>query len=610
MPDFKQKDYPERDPDMSAKLATHIHSDNIAKMYSSTAIAMIFTALTGVIAVLIDGIVTSRFLGSDIYSGIALLRPFTSVVMMLAGFISTGCSFVCSHLIGRGEKEEANRAFNLSVAVGLLFAAVLILAVIVFPSAILQLCGVSLTKYPELNHHMYGYLHGYIIGLPAIMLLQVIGPILVMDNGKRLFTISSVLLCVADILGDLLNVFAFHGGAYGMGLATSVGYIFQLLILLLHFRQPNHFFRLSPKLIRSSQLREVIQGGSPAFLKRAASTLRDIVINHLNLMASMTTAAIAARGIQSDLFQFLFCIATGLGRTLVTMTGMYYAADDMQGLKRLYSYSMKFGVQITVVAGAFAFVAARPLAQLYTGDAEVLTLSVFSIRWMAMGLVFDVISTLQQHYLQGIKNLKLLNVLCFAERFFVPVAVAFVLGRFHGTKGILASTGISKVVLVLLLFLYLCFRCRGLPKRWEDLMFLPEGFGGREADNMYAFIRTPEDAVQESKCSYDFCLEHGAEKRKAYYLSLCVEEMAMNILNHAEKAGLEKIYADFRLCVSDSGISFSLRDISDKFDPTAFYALHLEDSPEAHLGIRMVTKIAKEIRYFSAYDSNNLIISI
>ena len=79
---------------MSTRLAKRIHSDNIAKMYSSTAIAMIFTALTGVIAVLIDGIITSRFLGSDIYSGIALLRPFTSVVMMLASFLATGCSFV------------------------------------------------------------------------------------------------------------------------------------------------------------------------------------------------------------------------------------------------------------------------------------------------------------------------------------------------------------------------------------------------------------------------------------------------------------------------------------------------------------------------------------
>ena len=90
---------------MTSNLTQKTHNDNIASMFTSTSIAMIFTALTGVVAELIDGIITSRFLGSDIYSGIALLRPFTSVVMMLASFLATGCSFVCSYLIGRGEKE-------------------------------------------------------------------------------------------------------------------------------------------------------------------------------------------------------------------------------------------------------------------------------------------------------------------------------------------------------------------------------------------------------------------------------------------------------------------------------------------------------------------------
>ena len=489
-------------------------------------------------------------------------------------------------------------------------AAVLILADLCLPDFILRLSGVSLTKYPELHPHMYGYLYGYTVGIPAIIMIQVLGPVLVMDNGKRLFSISAAVLCITNIVGDLLNAFVFHGGAFGMGLATSCALILQLLILLTFFRQPNRFFRLSPKLIRIGQLSEVIRGGSPTFIKRIAGTLRDILINHINLMAALTTAAIAARGIQGDLFQFFFCIATGLGRTMVTMSGIFYGANDLKALKRLYSYGMKFGVQITAIAGVIVFVAARPFIRLYTDDSEIVALAVFSVRWMALGLVFDTMSALQQHYLQGIKNLKLLNVLCLGERFFVPVLTAFVLGKYYGSKGILASVGISKFILILLLFIYICYRCKGLPKRWENLMFLPNGFGGEKSDNMYAAIRTREDAVNESMHSQEFCLEHGADKRTAYYLSLCVEEMTINIIEYATKAGYDGVCVDFRLYASGGQFFFCLRDLSEKFDPTAFYKLHLEDRPEAHLGIRMVTKIAKEIRYFSAFGSNNLIISI
>ena len=111
---------------------------------------MIFTTLTGVVTVIIDGILTSRFSGADIYSGIAFLRPFTSAVLLLAGLRSTDCSFVCSYLIGIGEKDIANRAFNLSVFLGLPLSALLILVSFLFPETLLKLCGVSLTKYPEL----------------------------------------------------------------------------------------------------------------------------------------------------------------------------------------------------------------------------------------------------------------------------------------------------------------------------------------------------------------------------------------------------------------------------------------------------------------------------
>ncbi len=60
--------------------------DSIAAIFLSTAVVMIVTEITGVVAVLSDGIITSHFLGVNAYSGISLMRPFTGVVMMIAGF--------------------------------------------------------------------------------------------------------------------------------------------------------------------------------------------------------------------------------------------------------------------------------------------------------------------------------------------------------------------------------------------------------------------------------------------------------------------------------------------------------------------------------------------
>ena len=163
--------------------------DNIASMLLSTSIALIFTELTAVIAIVIDGVIASRFLGVDAYSGISMLGPLSGMVLMLAGFVSTGCTVACSQLVGIGEKEHANEAFNLSALLCLVLSALVMIFCVLSPTTILHICGVPLSKYPELSPYMYDFLKGYMVGFPVLMLIQVIGPILTMDGGKNIFTV-------------------------------------------------------------------------------------------------------------------------------------------------------------------------------------------------------------------------------------------------------------------------------------------------------------------------------------------------------------------------------------------------------------------------------------
>lgn len=579
-------------------------------MYRSTAVSMIVNELTGVIALLIDGIITSQSLGVEVYAGISLLKPFTSLVLLLVGVLSTGCNLVSSRMIGIGKKKEANEAFNLASLLCVLISVLLILLCLRFPNMVLNLCGIDLSKHPQLNQHIYSYLNGYLIGLPALMLVQVFGPILVMDNGKRFFTLSSVLLCTADIIGDLLNAYVFHGGAFGMGLATSAAYIIQLLILAFHFTGKDTYFKISLKACSLRPLKELLRNGTPALIKKMSGTLRDIFINYINIMVAVGTVAIAAKGIQNDIFSFLFCIPTGLGRTLLLMTGIYYSAKDVQGLERLLSYACRFAALLTGIAALFTIAAAHFFAGLFTSDPEVLPLAVFGIRWMAVGLVFDTPIVLMQHFHQGADNLKRSTILNICERFVAPTLAAVILGHLFGSKGVLASFGVSKIILLSSLFVNNCIHNHGLPKDWRQIMYLPKGFGGAQSDNMYAEIRTIDDAVQTSEQVHKFCLEHQIDNKKAYFTALCVEEMAVNVIKHAEKKGIGNVCIDYHLSLNDGSISMSLTDLSEHFDPTLFYEQHLQDAPTDHIGIRMITEIAKDIRYYSTFRSNNLLINI
>lgn len=583
-----------------------LRHENLAVIFRTTAITMMISELTGVIAVLIDGIVTSQGLGMDAYSGISLLRPFTSVVLLFAGFLSTGCNIVCSRNVGVGKEKEANEVFNLSSLLAVVISGILILLAIFLPTAILTISGVSLTKYPELNPIMYSYLHGYIIGLPAMMLIQVMGPILVMDGCKKLFTVSSVALCAVDIIGDLLNVYVFHGGAFGMGVATSAAYIVQLLIILFHFIKRSSYFRLSIRFCRLSSLKDLIKNGTPALVKKASGALRDISVNYINIMVALSSVAIAAKGIQNDFFQFLFCIPTGLGRALITMVGLYYAANDLQGMKRLLSYAVRFGSILSGAAAVLTFLFAPYLTRIYSSDPEVISLAVFSIRCMSVSLVFDTLIVLVQHYLQGTDNLKQANILAVFERFITPTLSALILGLAFGSKGILASMAASKLLLLILLIISNLIYFKGKQRDWTQMLFLPKGFGLEQSDNLYAKIHSRDEALEVSKQAYHFCMEHDTGERTAQLTSLFVEEMTINVFNHDQGKKKDKVYIDFRLYICDGKVAFSMMDLGDLFSPALFYELHKEDAPGTHIGIRMVTDMAKEMRYVSTLKSNNL----
>ena len=168
-------------------------ADLIPSMFVSTAIAMIFTQLAGYGAVLIDGIITSRALGSLAYSAISLLGPFTGVVLLISNAFSVGAQVVSSQAVGRGEKDKANSAFTVSVIGIAVMAVLLVIACMLWPSELFRFCGITESSHPEIYAHMGDYLKGYMPGIPFMMLIQIMGPVIVVDLGKALFTSSAFL---------------------------------------------------------------------------------------------------------------------------------------------------------------------------------------------------------------------------------------------------------------------------------------------------------------------------------------------------------------------------------------------------------------------------------
>ena len=580
----------------------------IPKMFFSAAAAMIFTLFVGMAAQFVDGIITSRFLGNDAYSGIVLFGPMNLIFLMFASFLATGNQIIFSGFLGQGKRDEANHVFSFCLVAGLLVSGLIILVCILIPDPLLAFCGVTKAGKPELYGHMLSYLRGYLFGIPALILVQVMGPIVVMDNGNRYFIVSAVVMCVTDIAGDLVNALVLHGGTFGMGIATSVALTVQLVMMTAFLLRKKGLFRFSLSVFRPREYAELTKAGLPSMVQSFAVTLRDLGINRLNLLFAVSTVAIVARGIQYEFNMLIFCIGVGIGNAMVSIAGIYHSVSDREGLTSVFTYGMRLSLCFALGTAFAVFLLAPRIAGFYTADQQTAALSAFGIRCMAVSQLADIVICVYISFLQSVHRHRTVILLNILDRFILPVGSAALLVVLFGSKGLLASIALGKALLAAVVFLTICIINRKVPRTIQQYMLMPEDFGGTSQDNLYGSVTSYQDVAREQQRIEEFCLRNGAGVKAARRMALFMEEMANNIVKHGNPDARKMSGAEYRLFISEGRICLTLRDYNRAFDPTMWYRDNRNNDPGEGLGIRMVMVLADDIRYFNAFNSNNLIL--
>ena len=105
-----------------------------------------------------------------------------------------------------------------------------------------------------------------------------------------------------------------------------------------------------------------------------------------------------------------------------------------------------------------------------------------------------------------------------------------------------------------------------------------------------------------------FCCKNGIDNKKQYYILLCIEEIAVNIIKYGFKDG-KKHYIDIRIIAGEQ-VLLNIRDDAVQFDSTARKDADVTGSAQERdiggLGIYLVKKVAVEFSYKRVIGFNNL----
>ena len=580
----------------------------IKKVFKQMIWTQILSAMTVTLCLLVDNIMIGRFLGEDSIAAYGLTTPVLLIFAAFGAMISAGIQVVCGKTIGKGDETGTDSCYTMSVILCIGISVLALILVILFPEQICSLLGAG---DPTPDNTVFwltkDYLIGFIIGAPAFICAQIMVPYVQIVGEQKRLILAVLTMTVADITLDLVNVLAVKGGMFGMGMASSLSYYLALAVGLTYFLSKKCIFHFKPSIMSLRSAYNLIKEGFPTVVNQISLVLLVYVLNRLLLGVSGNTG-VAAYAVISTVSNICYCFGSGIAAVALTLSSMFYVETDKTSLLEVVRTMLKYGIVINLIVTAVVLLGAPILIGIFLSNpvSDVKDIATLGLRLFSLSLVPCAMCTTLKNYYQGTSRTGLTQLISVLQNFVFVVLFAFILSRFIDTTGIWLAffAGESTTFLVILAIIF--FKKKRATISAEDLALLDEDFGVPDENIYEAEIFTKEDISAASIAIGEFCKAHGEDDKTSYYISLCMEEITANIINHGFGIDNKDHRIDVRYVIKKKKRTLRIRDDCEIFDPISYFELHKNDAPSKTIGIRVVMSLTKDANYINSLGLNNL----
>ena len=569
--------------------------------------------LTMTLGAVIDGVIIGRCLGMRSMAAYGLVSPLLVFFSLFGSIVATGARNQFTLLLGKGRLRDAQGIYSLSLLISDGFSLLSQLAIFLLASPLCVLLGAT-GNAADLLPEARGYLIGVTIGLPAMNAVQVLNNYLPIDNDRRLPLISSVVMTVTDIVLDLIVAFVLHGGVFEIGLATSLSYFAALAVLLPHFRRKNNILKFSLRKIPWRAAGIIIEKGIPIGICRIGYTVRTAFMNGM-LAAASSTAAVAAYSVHREADNILCCITISMAETVAMLASVLRGEEDRPRTKWLITTSFHATLMITLSAAALCYVFAPQFVSLYLRDsAEAADMAVRAVRAYAVSLPFYGLSMIFFNYFQGIGRTWLSSLSGFlSESGFLMLSAWLLSPRFHA-DAVWYALPVSQV-LMFAFYAVVIFAEKRRPGHargtlLDRILLLPASFDVEPKNRRDVTIRSWDEVTALMDEVWRFCTENGCDRRKTFHITLAIEEIVGNIIEHGFSQDRRKHSIDVRLLNKGGDWILRVRDDCRIFDPVKQLKLYSDEDRLHGIGLRLIISTAKDVQYTSVLGLNNLVIRV
>lgn len=360
-------------------------------------IGYIFPALGGLFVTylynVVDGIFVGQGVGSAALGAVNIGVPFITFVVAIAAMLPMGGATVVAIRMGRGDKDGANHAFMTALSLTILLSGILMIVGMAFSGQIVDLSGAK-----ELSAEMRKMSAQYLFYYSAFsipMLMSTCLSVFIRNDGSP--TLAFVGMCTgaaANIFLDWLFIFPFGMGVIGAAIASGLGQVFSVLVLLTHFLRKKGELRIAPFKIDFSLIKKICKRGVPEAVTQLTTPVTALCYN-LMLASLIGDIGVSTFSVLSFIYSLANAILSGVAQGLQPLWGNCYGKQDTKEMAWYFRSGIIINLILSILIYIGLFFFDVPVIRIFNKEADLVqtataALPIFSLSFipMALNLIF------------------------------------------------------------------------------------------------------------------------------------------------------------------------------------------------------------------------------
>ncbi len=567
---------------------------------------------------IVDTMLVGNLLGADAMSAVKIGMTIDNIMEIPGYVLGVGGSVAVGILLGKREREKANRVFSVTLAVSLICGFLFALLSVASPALAEMLTGGN-----ALTDDVAGFVFVTLLGAPVLSLALQFMNYVAVDNNPSAASAYVIISNVINLALDYLVLKYTPLGTAGAALSTVLGYGLAMFVLVVYFRSPKRMLKfVNPfrENIRESRNPDhdaknrpegnakeafllAASAGIPTLLYMIFITIKDLGLNTM-IIRLIGNDAMAVYTVCANVVLLVMLLVGGIIGTIVSIGGVIYGERDYFGLRCLVKNVLVYSYAVLAVLLVILLCFTQYVVALFgiTGG-PLLEISVPALRIFVFCLPFYLWNKFLTTFYQSTEKTKIAGLVTSLQNCIAILPAAAVLVFAAKSAGLdmlnalMASFIVSETVTMCAAWIY-----RKVNYPGQGMLLLPD----EENENILdmSIEGTLEDAGKVPREMIEFCKEKGADSSKANLLAVAAEEMIVNIIRYG---GKKVNTIDVNLCITEHAMIFRIRDNGIPFDPTDYTV----DSGEFEVhGIEVVKSITDKIQYMRVLDLNHSVVEI